>query len=213
MSGWPVGLHGIGPARHGLDALHRRDGRIQARRVVDEGRRFSRRRSRAGCARWRASSHQLRARAAARFRGGEELLPGGTQDLVGADALDQPLMQLLYQPIALGFVDDEGEVQIVGGLAHQIDLLVLEQLEGRPQLVQDAADVVPDQAQGGARARGSRRGTARRAPRSALASGRGSRVLAVGSSDTVTLVSEVETRSTDMPCCLKIWNASARKPT
>ena len=38
-------------------------------------------------------------------------------------------------------------------------------------------------------------------------------VLACGSSDTVTLVSEVDTRSIDMPCCLKIWNASARKPT
>src|SRR3954462_12110526 len=37
--------------------------------------------------------------------------------------------------------------------------------------------------------------------------------LAAGSSDTVTLVSEVETRSTDMPCCLKTWKASARKPT
>ncbi len=41
----------------------------------------------------------------------------------------------------------------------------------------------------------------------------GSSVLAVGSSDTVTLVSEVEMRSTDMPCCLKIWKASARNPT
>ena len=40
-----------------------------------------------------------------------------------------------------------------------------------------------------------------------------SSVLAAGSSDTVTLVSEVETRSTDMPCSLKTWKASARKPT
>ena len=40
-----------------------------------------------------------------------------------------------------------------------------------------------------------------------------SSVLAAGSSDTVTLVSEVDTRSTDMPCSLKIWKASARKPT
>ena len=40
-----------------------------------------------------------------------------------------------------------------------------------------------------------------------------SRVLACGSSDTVTLVSEVETRSTLSPCCLKTWKASARKPT
>ena len=38
-------------------------------------------------------------------------------------------------------------------------------------------------------------------------------VLACGSSDTVTLVSEVETRSTDSPCALITWNASARNPT
>src|SRR5689334_7701081 len=37
--------------------------------------------------------------------------------------------------------------------------------------------------------------------------------LAAGSNDTVTLVSEVDTRSTDMPCSLNIWNTSARKPT
>ena len=37
--------------------------------------------------------------------------------------------------------------------------------------------------------------------------------LAAGSSDTVTLVSEVDTRSTDMPCCLNTWKASARNPT
>jgi hypothetical protein len=38
-------------------------------------------------------------------------------------------------------------------------------------------------------------------------------VLACGSSDTVTLVSELDTRSTDSPCDLNTWNASARKPT
>src|SRR3974390_2447298 len=40
-----------------------------------------------------------------------------------------------------------------------------------------------------------------------------SRLLAVGSKETVTLVSDVETRSTDIPCCLNTWNASAKKPT
>src|SRR5690606_2134630 len=38
-------------------------------------------------------------------------------------------------------------------------------------------------------------------------------VLACGSSDTVMLVSEVDTRSTDRTCALKIWKTSARKPT
>src|SRR5204862_6836643 len=37
--------------------------------------------------------------------------------------------------------------------------------------------------------------------------------LPAGSNDTVTLVSEVDTRSTDMPCCLNTWKASARNPT
>src|SRR5246127_4199416 len=40
-----------------------------------------------------------------------------------------------------------------------------------------------------------------------------SRVLAAGSSDTVTLVSEVDTRSTDRPWSLNTWKASARNPT
>ena len=42
---------------------------------------------------------------------------------------------------------------------------------------------------------------------------RASSALAAGSSDTVTLVSEVETRSTDTPCSLKTEKASPRKPT
>src|ERR1700716_3617243 len=46
-----------------------------------------------------------------------------------------------------------------------------------------------------------------------FASAEPSKVLAVGSSDTVTLVSDVDTRSIDNPCCLKTWKASARKPT
>ncbi len=51
----------------------------------------------------------------------------------------------MHQTVALGFVDHEGEVQVVRGLADQVDLLVLEQLEGRAQLVQDAADIVAQQ--------------------------------------------------------------------
>ena len=49
--------------------------------------------------------------------------------------------------------------------------------------------------------------------RCSLPSNSPSSVLAAGSSDTVTLVSEVDTRSTDMPCSLNTANASARKPT
>src|SRR5262245_34930415 len=40
-----------------------------------------------------------------------------------------------------------------------------------------------------------------------------SSVLAAGSSDTVTLVSDVDTRSTDMPCSLNTANTSAMNQT
>ncbi len=42
---------------------------------------------------------------------------------------------------------------------------------------------------------------------------RASSVLAAGSSDTVTVVSDVDTRSTDRPCSLNTAKASPRKPT
>ena len=44
-------------------------------------------------------------------------------------------------------------------------------------------------------------------------SARASSEFAAGSSDTVTVVSDVETRSTDSPCSLNTANASARNPT
>ena len=59
-------------------------------------------------------------------------------------------MQLVHQPIALLLIDHEGEVQIVGRLAHQIDALFGEQLERLAELMQDGADVAPDQAHRGA---------------------------------------------------------------
>ena len=51
-------------------------------------------------------------------------------------------MQLMHQPIALRLVDDKGEIQIIGGLRHQIDFLVLEQFKGRTQFMQDAANIL-----------------------------------------------------------------------
>ncbi len=64
-------------------------------------------------------------------------------------------------------------------------------------------------------AQGPKISTRHNSPSAALSRARaaGSSVLAVGSKDTVTLVSEVEMRSTDMPCCLNTWKASARNPT
>src|SRR5882672_5620358 len=88
------------------------------------------------------------------MRGGlllrEQLLPGGPQYSVRADALNQALVQLMHQAIALRLVDHEGEVQVVRSLGHQIDLLILEQFKGRSELMQDAANIVAQQAQGGA---------------------------------------------------------------
>ena len=60
-------------------------------------------------------------------------------------------MQLLDEAIALALVHDEGEVQVIRRLAHQIDLLLFEELEGAAELVQDRADVAAYQAHGGAR--------------------------------------------------------------
>ncbi len=59
-------------------------------------------------------------------------------------------MKLVHQPIALRLVDDKGEIQIIRGLRDQIDLLVLKQFERRSQFVQDAANILPQQTQGGA---------------------------------------------------------------
>ena len=81
----------------------------------------------------------------------EQLIPGRTQHAIARHRADQQLVQLLDQPVALVLVDDEREVQIVRGLAHQIDLLLGEQLERVAELVQDGADVAADEAHGRAR--------------------------------------------------------------
>ena len=60
-------------------------------------------------------------------------------------------MQLLHEPVALVLVHDEGEIQIVGGLAHQVDLLLLEEFERIAQLVQDGANIAPHETDRGAR--------------------------------------------------------------
>ncbi len=81
----------------------------------------------------------------------EQLLPGGTEHLVSRHRADQQFVQLLDQAIALVLIDHESEIQVVGGLAHQVDLLFLEELEGAAELVQDRADVAPHETHRGAR--------------------------------------------------------------
>ena len=82
----------------------------------------------------------------------EQLLPGRPEHAVACNRADQQLVQLLNQPVALVFVDDEGEVQIIGSLGDEIDLLLGEELEGVSQAVQNSADVAPDETHRGARA-------------------------------------------------------------
>ncbi len=55
------------------------------------------------------------------------------------------------EPVALVLIHHEGEVEIVGGLADEIDLLLGEELERIAELVQDRADVAAEQADRGAR--------------------------------------------------------------
>ncbi len=146
----PVRLHCVGPSLDRADAQDRGNRRIQGFRVVDVGGRFTLR---------DIEQHAALLRLFPPIQGAcverlcrEHLRPSGAQNLVRADALNEPFVQLLHQPIALRFVDDEGEVQVVGGLRHQIDLLVLKQFEGRAQFMQDAANILSQQAQRGARA-------------------------------------------------------------
>ena len=56
-------------------------------------------------------------------------------------------MQLMHEPLALLLVDDEREVEIVGRLAHQVDLLFLEQLERLAEAVEDRPDIAAEQAE------------------------------------------------------------------
>jgi hypothetical protein len=50
-------------------------------------------------------------------------------------------MELRDQSITLRLVDHEGEVKVVGRLADQVDLVLLEQLERLAQLVDDRPDI------------------------------------------------------------------------
>ena len=77
----------------------------------------------------------------------------GPEHAIARQRADQQLVQLLDQPVALVLVDHEREVEVVRGLADEIDLLLLEQRERVAELVQDGADVAPDQRHARRRAR------------------------------------------------------------
>ena len=84
----------------------------------------------------------IRSPHAARVLVGKQLRPRGAEYPIGTNALNQPLVQLLHQAIALRLVDHESEIQIIGGLSHQVDLVVLKQFKGGTHFMQDAANVL-----------------------------------------------------------------------
>src|SRR5262249_54059479 len=59
-----------------------------------------------------------------RPRAREQLLPRRAEDTVRAARSDEQLVQLLDQAISLALIDHEREVQIVGRLADEVDLLL-----------------------------------------------------------------------------------------
>src|SRR5579872_413946 len=144
-----VGLHCVVHALHGAHVTQRPCRRAHGIEVVDVSRLAVTQRLENPCAflppPWRRPHcRQLRLR--------EEVLPGRSEHPIARHRPDQELMELIDQPVSLTLIDDEGEVEIVGRLAHQIDLLLLEELEGAAQLMQYRADVAPDETHRGARA-------------------------------------------------------------
>src|SRR5258708_19553116 len=142
----PIRLHGIRPSLDRADAQDRRNRSVQGLHVIDIGRRLARRDVEQRAALLRLLPPIQRARGA-RVLVAKQLRPSRAENLVRADALNEPFMQLLHQTIALRLVDDEGEVQIIGGLGYQVYFLVLKQFESRSQLMQDAANVLAHKTQ------------------------------------------------------------------
>ena len=54
-------------------------------------------------------------------------------------------MQLAGEPRRLRLVDDEGEVEVGGGLGDEVDGPLLEDLQQRPEAMEDRADLPPDE--------------------------------------------------------------------
>ena len=143
-----IGLHRVVHPRERAECAQRAGGRAHRLQVVHEGRLMLPERLQ----QLRALGAPPRHAAAGRVpRLREQLLPGGTEHLVARHRADEQLVQLLHQAVPLVLIDHEGEIQVVGGLAHQVDLLFLEELEGASQLVQDGADVAAHEAHRGAR--------------------------------------------------------------
>ncbi len=77
-----------------------------------------------------------------------QLFPGRPQHSIVCRLADCDIVQLGNQPVALLFINDKGEIQIVGGLCQQVDLVLFEQFEGIAQLMQDRSNTPAHQADG-----------------------------------------------------------------
>ena len=86
--------------------------------------------------------HRLRRRAAAR-----QALPRLAEH-AARELVDEQAVQVLHETIRVLGAHDERQVQIVRGLRHEMDLLLLEHLEHGRELVQDRADPLADERDG-----------------------------------------------------------------
>ena len=107
-------------------------------------------------------------------------------------------MQTRHEAIALCLINDERDVQIVRSLGDEIDFLLFEQLERFAEAMQNRADVAADETHRCTRTDNLHATELREIGRQRFERALSS-VLAAGSSDTVTLVSEVDTKSIDRP--------------
>jgi hypothetical protein len=77
-----------------------------------------------------------------------DLLPGRSEHVIRRRVPDDHIVQPPHEPVALLFVHDESDVQVVRRLRDEIDALLLEQLERIAEAVQRRANAAADQAHG-----------------------------------------------------------------
>ena len=75
-----------------------------------------------------------------------DLLPGRPQHAIRGHVSHGEFVQAAHQPVALLLVDDKGQVEVVGGLRHEVDLLLLEELERVAEPVHHGTDIAADKA-------------------------------------------------------------------
>ena len=73
-----------------------------------------------------------------------EPLPRGPQPRCVPLGREQPAVQATHECPGVLLVDDEGEVQVLGGIAHEVDRPLVEGRESRSELVKHGANPTPD---------------------------------------------------------------------